>query len=175
MGVGRLNAAIVLMLLGTPPSLEAQTRLDTVISRLRPGQTIRVTSRDFLGGRAEGRLAGIQDGVLRLQPADSPDIPLAGIDSVWVRGRATVKGAIVGAVVLGVTGYLVVNCSGQNDCPGYQGPAGAAAGLAGGALVGALIGAAIPRWRPRYGAAAPAAGFQWNPNRPYDLAFKYRF
>lgn len=90
---------------------------------------------------------------------DQPSVavPVAGIDSLWVRGRATGFGARVGAFVGGVglaAGAVVLssvldeygNCT---DCV-LAGFGGAAVGAAGGALVGALIGSLCPKWHRRF-------------------------
>jgi hypothetical protein len=85
-------------------------------------------------------------------------VPAADIDSLWVRGRATKTGALLGGLVGAVAGVGAglfisqVICSTQ-DC-GVDDAAPVlglgAGGLAGGALVGALIGSAVPKWRLRF-------------------------
>ncbi len=90
-------------------------------------------------------------------------MPLAEIDSVWVRGRATRKGMVVGAVVGGV-GLAAVAAGlasifegvgfGDTDYDTGMvvrvGVGGLLVGAAGGAVIGAGIGALIPRWRRGY-------------------------
>lgn len=157
-----MKRLVVLLVLGSAAPLNAQTALDTVLNRLRPGQTIRVSTRDQ--GRAEYRFG-------------SRDMAVTSIDSLWVRGRATGTGAIVGGLTLGAIAFAIVSggCSPGADCSGVEGPAAAAVGLAGGALVGALIGSTMPSWKLRYARKGPAVGFQWNPQRPAALTLTYRF
>ena len=130
----RAHVFVVLLALGSAAPLNAQAPLDTVLDRLRSGQTIRVRTQDL--GRVEGRLLRLQDDALRVEGAGSPDISVATIDSLWVRRHATATGAIVGGLALGLIGYIVLNCSGQDDCPSGQGAVGAAVGFGGGALGG---------------------------------------
>lgn len=169
------HVCVALLVLGSPAALRAQAPLDAAVHRLRPGQMIRVRTLDQ--GRAEGRLLTLQDNVLRLQRDGSPDVPVANIESLWVRGRATATGAIVGGLALGLTfGYVATGvCNDEGDCGGVEVPAATAVGLAGGALVGGLIGAAIPKWKLRYPRKRTSVGFEWSPRRPPALALTYRF
>jgi hypothetical protein len=153
---------VVLVVLGSTAPLNAQTLLDTVFSRIRPGQTIRVSTRDQ--GRVEYRFG-------------SRDFAVTSIDSLWVRGRSTATGAIVGGLTLGAVSWAIVSgaCSPGADCSGVEVPAAAAVGLVGGALLGALIGSTMPRWKLRYARKGPAVGLQWNPQGPAALTLTYRF
>ena len=153
---------LILLVLGSAAPLSAQTPLDTVLNRLRPGQTIRVSTRDQ--GRTEVRFG-------------SRDLAVTSIDSLWVRGRSTVTGAIVGGLALGAVAAAIVSgaCEPGADCSGVEVPAAAAVGLVGGALVGALIGSTMPRWKLRYARKAPSVGFQWNSRGPAALTLTYRF
>src|SRR6266496_4653897 len=98
----RPHVCVALLALGSPPALSAQDSLEAVLHGLRPGQMIRVKT--VPQGRMEGRLLMLQDNTLRLQRWGSPDVPVANIDSLWVRGHALATGAIVG----GVAGGLVL-------------------------------------------------------------------
>jgi len=154
--------AVALLVLGSAAPLNAQIALDTVLNRLRPGQTIRVSIRDQ--GRVEARFG-------------SRDIAATSIDSLWVRGRSTATGAIVGGLTLAAISFAIVSgtCSPGADCSGVEVPAAAAVGLGGGALLGALIGSTISRWKLRYARKRPVIGFQWNPRQPATLTLTYRF
>jgi hypothetical protein len=86
------------------------------------------------------------------------ETPLApgSIDSLWVGGRATKTGVIVGAAVGGVSTFALaamicgVASEGQGcDVWGTVAAIGLG-GAAGGALLGAAVGSAIPKWRSRY-------------------------
>ncbi len=74
------------------------------------------------------------------------------VSGLWVRGRATKTGAIVGALAgmvaggfvgLVVAGVCEVDCPSQATGMIFGGGVGAASGLG----FGAIVGAAIPRWR----------------------------
>ncbi|MDH4045657.1 MAG: hypothetical protein OEW06_14495, partial [Gemmatimonadota bacterium] len=87
------------------------------------------------------------------------------VDSLWVRGRATWTGALVGAAVATPLSALFVGVA----CVAYAGSEGdgstadrcpwagvvllSAIGGAGGALIGAGVGALVPKWRLRYARA----------------------
>jgi hypothetical protein len=112
---------------------------------LRPGQTVRV--RMVGGQRFDTRLGAAGD--------STADLPASRVDSVWVRGRAVVTGAIVGAAIAGPATFAfflaLCNAFGDGECSeiGLVAAYGLAAG-AGGALIGAGIGWMIPKWRLRY-------------------------
>ena len=132
--------------------LHAQTTAD--FGRLDPGQVVRVSAVGQT--RFVTRLGGMP-GAPAGELFASADVPFdaARVDSLWVRGRATWTGAIVGAAVLTPAGFLGwgMLCEGADDdgCPSWGLVAGLAVGTgAVGALLGAGIGALIPTWRLRY-------------------------
>lgn len=123
------------------------------LARLGPGKRVRLHSRDL--GRLEGRVVASSPATLTLNAGDQPtEVPVATVDSLWVRGTAAKAGAIVGAIPGAVAGVLMgviandLGCKddGGDPCPEAI-PLLAALGAAGGGLLGALVGAAIPRWR----------------------------
>jgi hypothetical protein len=149
-----------------PASLAAQATLDSVARQLKPGQSVRLHSPT--GQRVEGRFTVYYPDppVLQLAMKDTT-IPLAMIDSIWVRKTGAKTGAIVGAVALGVPSALFWGalCTGLSEGEGC-GQWGAVAGLtmagAGvGALLGAAIGSASSRWQLRY--ASPRVALKVNP------------
>ena len=79
-------------------------------------------------------------------------LALDRVSGLWVRGRATKVGAIVGAFAgAGFGAFLGLVVAGvcDADCPS-QPSAMAVGGLLGGAAglgLGAIVGAAIPRWK----------------------------
>ena len=153
----------LLMLL--PVSLAAQTTLDSVARRLRPGQTVRLQLQT--GQRAEGRFTVYQSdlSVVQLVMKDTT-IAFAMIDSLWVRTTGAKTGAIVGAVVVGVPSALfwgaLCNVGGDGECGQWGTVAGlTVAGAGVGALLGAAIGSASSRWQLRY--ASPRVGLKLTP------------
>lgn len=167
--------ACAALVLGSAAPLNAQA-LDHVLNRVPSGRTIQVRTRDQ--GRVEATLLRLEDNSLRLERAGLPDIPVASIDSVWVRGHATATGAIVGGAALAAVFALIMStaCEPGADCSGVEVPAAAAVGFAGGALAGALIGAATPSfWKLRYAKQGLSVGVQWNRQQPPGLTLTYRF
>jgi len=101
---------------------------------MKVGQHVRVDVSQI--GRVEGRFLVANGTTLTLARDNVPiQIRLPDIERLWVRGRATRKGAFIGAgvgVLVGIVGRL-------------------RSGGAGGAVVGAAVGYfAIPTWRLRF-------------------------
>jgi hypothetical protein len=105
-----------------------------------------------------GRLQALAGGAATLETTHGTrSVPLALVDSAWVRHRSTWTGALIGGIAGGVAGAVFVGLLASAACEyeceniGLEGGlVGLALGGAGGALVGAAIGAAIPRWRLRF-------------------------
>jgi hypothetical protein len=140
-----------------PTSRPEVAKREAVIQTLRDSQWVRLVSPAL--ARREGQLLVVNSSELVLARHAQPlRVPAADIDSLWVRGRATKTGALLGGLVGAVAGVGAglfisqVICSTQ-DC-GVDDAAPVlglgAGGLAGGALVGALIGSAVPKWRLRF-------------------------
>ena len=126
---------------------------------LRPEAARRSVVRlQLQGTRVTGRLVALSAGAAQIEEvAGLRSVSLAEVDSVWVRGRATktgmLVGAVTGAIAAGIFVGLVVSAVCEVDCDnaGLEGAlAGFGIGAVGGALVGAAIGAAIPKWRLRF-------------------------
>jgi hypothetical protein len=119
---------------------------------LRPGQTVRVWLAD--GQRFEARLVAVDSNprVLRfVEP--HPVVPITAINSLWLRRRATGRGALIGGIVVGGLSFafLTVVCNAFSEGNGCQ-SWGAVVGLTlvgggVGALLGAGIGSLFPRWQ----------------------------
>ncbi len=144
--------ALALSTLVLVSDLCGQAPLDAAVRTLKPGQTVRIRAHG--GDRIESRILSVRadSAALSLEGASTP-LDGAAIDSLWVRGRATGTGAIIGAAVLGIASIPV----GQALCGGLSESASSCGGsdvtvpsflvgAAGGALIGAAIGAGIPKW-----------------------------
>src|SRR2546428_6922075 len=129
-----------------------QAAAPKVMVRLRPGQTVRI--RLQTGQRLEGHVAAVDTAppVLRfahLQPA----VPIAAIDSLWLRKGAAETSALVGGIVAGVGmfAFAASVCSGVSEtagCHDWGAVIGwSAAGAAGGALLGAALASLAATWR----------------------------
>jgi hypothetical protein len=119
--------------------------------RLRPGQTVRIR---LLNGQGfQARLVAVDTAPMQLRFAEpqSP-VPVAAIESIWLRSHAAGTGAIVGGSVAGAGMLLVASafcislgegegCSAWGTVVAFS--LGAAAG---GALIGVGIGSLVTRW-----------------------------
>lgn len=140
---GLLGALAAAPLLG-------QQGLDSMsIVQLRPERFVRLQVPDL--GRVQGtvRLRTGTEVVLSTGTEDRT-IQLGAVDTLWVRGRRTLTGAIIGGV-LGIGGGIFLGALADGlceyDCSGNNVVGGAVFGLAAGAAAGALVGTAFPRWR----------------------------
>lgn len=157
------RVALVLSVLPLASDLCAQRSIDAAFSDLKPGQTVRLRTQG--GDRSQSRVDSVQTESLALwlEGASTP-YDGATLDSLWVRGRASTTGAIVGGLVLGSATFAAgaLLCSGLdegNSCTEWGTvTAFSLAGAAGGALLGAAIGSAIPKWRLRYTRGLPVRG-----------------
>jgi len=125
---------------------------------VKPGQLLRVESAPL--GRLEGRFVAMDVSTLTLTRDSTPtEVRLPDIERLWVRGRATGRGALIGAGVGIVAGAAYGLLIGSIACEPVDGgdctsaEVAAVMGLlggAGGAAVGAGVGYAIPIWRMRF-------------------------
>ncbi len=145
------------------------------VGRVPIGKIIRVRLSD--GGHAGGPVRRWNSLAVMLGPymgyaEQDTFVPIGSIDTLWLRGNATRRGAIYGGVSgLGVG--LVIGSTSGSLCPraGWIRPCtqgavrSAAVGLLAGGLIGALIGSGSPNWQrlhPRGHStfAGPATGQQ---------------
>lgn len=158
-GIG-LTAALLVnpsFRLAAQDSMVVSAERRAVIRSLHVGQRLRIERPR--GTRLEGMLsAAMTDSLVIAGDEGFARVDLAEIDRLWVRGRATKQGAIIGGitgVVAGVglglfIGEVICN---NEDCDGDTGRAVALLGLGGAALGaggGALIGATIAKWHLRF-------------------------
>jgi len=130
------------------------SRLDTqaaseALARLHPETVVRIESRD--GRRVQGRFDGLSPTSIRVSfDGTGESVDLDRLTAVWVRGRHTKAGAIVGGVGglgLGLFVGYVANALCETDDCGRAYLLAPALFIPAGALVGAAVGAAIPNWR----------------------------
>lgn len=154
--LGRSTSVLcAIMLLGGAGSLAAQTIEQALAPQLERRAVVRLRAEQAL---VAGRLESLAGGLATLETdRGSRSIPLASVDSAWVRHRSTGTGALIGGIVGGIAGAIFVGvvaagvCEFECENAGLEGGVvGLAIGGAGGVLVGAAIGAAIPRWRLRW-------------------------
>lgn len=154
-GSGRWAGLLALAGVAVIRPLPAQTPEQVLSEQVSRTPVVRLAAS---GARMTGRLIALGGGEARLETsAGASAVPLAGIDSIWVRGRSTRAGVLVGASVGAVASAVFVGllaaavCEYECENAGAHGAVvGFGLGAAGGALVGAAIGAAIPRWRLRF-------------------------
>ena len=116
---------------------------------LKPDRFVRIQLPDL--GRIQGRVGARTGPDLVLQmDEENRTVSLGSVDTLWVRGRRTKTGAIIGGV-LGIGGGIflgaIANALCEYDCDGNFIVGGAVFGGVSGGVLGAIIGAAIPRWR----------------------------
>lgn len=133
------------LLAGAP--LPAQTPAAVAVARLAVGATVRAA---VAGARVTGRVqsAGPDTLVLALRDGAATPLALAGVDTIWQRGgRATGRGALIGAVVGGVgfASFVALTYQGGcgNDGCGVNKRDAAFLAIAVGGAAGALLGAGI--------------------------------
>jgi hypothetical protein len=140
---------------------------ESVLVSVRPGNSVRYHSRTH--GRGEGQLLGVREG--RVLLSGGFEHPAGSVDSLWTRGRATKKGAVVGGIagsVLGGAGFAFLSGFCDYDCSSAAEAAigGIVLGGLSGALFGGVLGAAIGKWTLRF----PTDGWQQVPLRGYHPA-----
>lgn len=128
--------------------------LDSV--RLDPGRTVQVS---VDGVRVHGVVRGgdASSVVLRVRSVDRT-IDRGAIDSLWVLGRNTKRGAVIGGASFGALGtYFALTdfWAGAGESTGDSGGAlvrvrGAVAVTAVGAVLGGAVGTVLPNWRLRF-------------------------
>lgn len=162
-----LSAALALTV---PLQVRAQDSLPQAVRTIRPGRTLRIHMGD--GRRLDGRFDSLSQVPLGLSIRKVPaPITLAGIDSLWVRGNAAKKGALIGGLALGIPSaafwtWVCIALGEGQGCDAVPVVAGlTVAGAAVGAGLGAAIGSATSRWQLRYVRSPSRFGWQTPPDR----------
>ncbi len=155
----RVTLCLVTLIAVLPSAVWAQaapTR-ESSVDALEAGQSVRVRAAGALS--IEGVFLGLegQDMLLRATPAEQAQrIPVDRLEALWVRTRATKKGAVIGAIssgVLGIAAAIYVSpgadLSSNSEALGFW--LGVPALFAGtGAVGGALIGSHFRGWSPAW-------------------------
>ena len=150
-------ALLVLAVSHVGAAAQDSTRI-AAIQALSVGQHVRLAVSQV--GRVKGRFVFANETGLTLDDQNlSTQIRLPDVERLWVRGRATGKGALIGAGVGAVVGALYGFLISTVACDPYDGGDCTALGLgaltgalggAGGAVLGAGVGFAIPVWHQRF-------------------------
>jgi len=146
-----------------PLTLSAQTPetappgAAVAVARLPVGATVSATA---AAARVTGRVRSASRDTLVLAMRDGAEVrlALAGVDTLWRAGRATGRGAGIGAIAGGVVlaalgvGLAQGLCDygGCADDTWKAALAGGALGVAGGAVLGAGLGSLARTWRRVY-------------------------
>ncbi|HKA60383.1 MAG TPA: hypothetical protein VKD28_17330 [Gemmatimonadales bacterium] len=119
--------------------------------RLHPGQTVRIRLHD--GHGFEARLVAVDTAPAQLRFATpQPPVPVADVESIWLKNHAARTGAIIGGSVAGagmllVAGSFCVSLGEGEGCSAWGTVAALSMGAAaGGALIGVGIGSLVTRW-----------------------------
>jgi hypothetical protein len=148
--VSGLLALVVLVIAVPLHAQKGQGGLDSAsILQLKPDRFVRLQVPDL--GRVQGTVGFRTATELLLQgETENRTIRLAAVDTLWVRGRRTKAGAIIGGI-LGIGGGILLGAVGdalcEVDCDGNYTLNGAVLGALAGGVTGAIVGSAIPRWK----------------------------
>jgi hypothetical protein len=152
--LGLLAPAAVAAQLGS--TLELEDR-QAAVGRVPLGKIIRLRLSD--GGRAAGPVLRWNSLAVTLGPymgyaEQDTFVAIQAIDTLWLRGRSTRRGAMYGGIS-GLALGVAIGATAGSLCPraGWTRPCtqgavtSAVAGLVVGGLVGAVIGSGTPNWR----------------------------
>jgi hypothetical protein len=146
------NLRVVAMLLVAPATLAAQTPTDSArlaaIALFRAGHTVRLHAPS---GVFEGRFRSTDGHQVTLGDSSGMrEIPLAGVDTVWVQGNHWVTGGLIGGLGLGVPAAYEFSGLCENGPCGSGALFGLVLGGFIGGSVGALLGSMFPKWERRF-------------------------
>jgi len=154
--VWRAIAALVIVLSSParaqqPDAIGPANDAARVLTRLDGGQHVRIRAKG--DGWVEGRVLSNSERFVTVGTVGAvTKIPAEQIDSLWVRGARTGRGALIGGAALG----LGFGALGASVCPGEcdvsSGTGFIRGGLFGvlfGGAIGALVGSAVHHWQLR--------------------------
>lgn len=148
----------LLVAVGSAVAVQAQPRptpLSAALEDLAIGRTIRIHTLE--GRLLEGRYAGVsEDRLVMHGEAGLEQFAVTEIVALWEKGRATGKGAAVGAWTAGLAfavygGLLEMAFANDTSFPLGGIVVGGSLGAVSGGVTGGLVGAAIPKWHQRWG------------------------
>jgi hypothetical protein len=143
----------IVLALSSVSGLLGQEPSTALFSTLKAGQVVRVRAR--AGERIVSRVVAVRGDSLVLSSEGAVvAFDPTTIDSLWLRGRATVVGAIVGAATGALGSVAVSSAVCHSIREGFlcgESRTAVAWSTAGGAALGAGIGYVVRTWRLRYG------------------------
>ena len=157
----------ILMCVLTHSVASAQRPTVDVSTRLQSHQHVRLRLRDgsSVAGQVDPQHPNAASLILR---APTRQVPYELIDSVWVRGTAVRRGAMIGGTLLGAAGFVRFAhlCFQGSGCLTTESQNTTAAkwravsvmtlaSVGAGTLVGAIIGVLVPRWELSYARMSP--------------------
>ncbi len=135
-----------------PPPARAPDLRMLSLQSLKAGRNIRVTGRDI--GTVTGSFSMVRDGSLWLAPVpNGRNVPVAGIDSVWVSHGHAGTGALVGGLLgipLGAAAISGKSCPFLDQTCLTEGYVKFTGVWLGSMLLGAIIGDLTKSWDRRY-------------------------
>jgi hypothetical protein len=149
----------LLTLAAVHPYADAQdTARVAAVRTIRLGQYVRADVARL--GRVEGQFVTATATTVTLTSHGvTAEVPLLELERLWVRQRATGRGALIGAglgVLVGIVGGLIISSVACEPVDGGDCTAAEVAALtgllggAGGGFIGAGVGFVIPVWRLRF-------------------------
>jgi hypothetical protein len=158
---------MLIMLVILPAAVSAQVT-GPILARTDTGRVVRVLTVD--GHRREGKVMSIAATSFIID-SSAGAIDARAVDSLWIRGNKSGKGALIGAAIIGIP----VTLGAFNAC--HDRPTGerlwscgtatgiSAVGILVGAGLGAMIGSFSPRWNIVYARARSGTNIGLNFSR----------
>ena len=150
-----LSLLLFVLLPAIASAQDLPARRDSAVARLNAGQQIRISAEGMQ--RFVGRAGVAANDTLDLAQDDAVRrIPILAIDTLWVRGRATRNGVIIGGAMLG-SFTAIFAAAWTASCETATCTSVPLAALGGflmggtvGATLGGFIGGAVRTWKRTY-------------------------